>query len=282
MQIMDGKEVASEIKNRVAREVEALKSQTGNVPGLAVVLVGEDPASNVYVKNKNKTCAAMGFQSFSHHLPVETQEQALLDLVDELNRNDAVHGILIQLPLPAQIDSRRVLEAIDPAKDVDGFHPINVGHLATGVDALTPCTPSGIIEMLDYYKVGIEGKHAVVLGRSNIVGKPMAFLLLHRNATVTFCHSRTRGLEEIARTADILVAAIGKPGFVTADMVREGAVVIDVGINRVDGKLVGDVAFDEVSPKASYITPVPGGVGPMTIAMLMQNTLQAFKNAHGV
>ena len=282
MQLIDGKKVAGTIKERVAARVQELKSKTGKVPGLAMVLVGEDPASAVYVRNKNKTCEQVGFQSFSHDLPADTGESELLDLVGGLNRNTAVDGILVQLPLPKQINSQRVLEAIDPAKDVDGFHPVNFGHLAGGTETLVPCTPAGIIEMLDYYKIDIEGQHAVILGRSNIVGKPMAFLLLQRNATVTICHSRTRDLKAMARSADILVAAIGRPGFVTADMVQEGAVVIDVGINRVDGKLVGDVAFDEVAEKTSHITPVPGGVGPMTIAMLMQNTLTAHQRAHNL
>lgn len=224
----------------------------------------------------------MGFNSFSHQLSEDTSQETLLNLIDELNRNPEVNGILVQLPLPSQIDSDAVLEAIDPAKDVDGFHPVNFGHLAAGTSPLAPCTPAGIIEMLDHYNIDIEGKHAVILGRSNIVGKPMAFLLLKRNATVTICHSRTKDLPAMAKSADILVAAIGKPRFVTKDMVKEGAVVIDVGINRVDGKLVGDVDFDPVSETASWLTPVPGGVGPMTIALLMQNTLTAFKNANGL
>ena len=279
---IDGKEVSAQIKEQVAAEVETLKQKTGKVPGLAVVLVGEDPASAVYVRNKNKTCDKVGFQSFSHTLPADTDENKLLELIAELNANTAVNGILVQLPLPKHINEQKVLEAIDPAKDVDGFHPVNVGYLTSGADALAPCTPAGIIEMLDYYKIDIEGKHAVILGRSNIVGKPMASLLLKRNATVTICHSRTRDLPAMAASADILVAAIGKARFVTADMVGEGAVVIDVGINRVDGKLVGDVDFDAVAEKASFLTPVPGGVGPMTIAMLMKNTLKAFKSVNNL
>ena len=282
MTLIDGKKVSAEIKEQVAAETEKLKQQTGKVPGLAVVLVGEDPASAVYVKNKNRTCETMGFQNLSHTLSADTEENKLLELIAELNANDAVNGILVQLPLPDHINEQKVLEAIDPKKDVDGFHPVNVGYLTSGGDALAPCTPAGIIEMLDFYKIDIEGKNAVILGRSNIVGKPMASLLLKRNATVTICHSRTRDLPAVARSADILVAAIGKARFVTADMVGEGAVVIDVGINRVDGKLVGDVDFDAVAEKASYITPVPGGVGPMTIAMLMKNTLSAFKKSNNI
>ncbi len=282
MTLIDGKKVSAQIKEQVAAETEKLKQQTGKIPGLAVVLVGEDPASAVYVKNKNKTCGKMGFQSFSHTLPADTEEGELLKLIAELNANAEVNGILVQLPLPKHINEQKVLEAIDPKKDVDGFHPVNVGYLTSGAGALAPCTPAGIIEMLDFYKIDIEGKHAVILGRSNIVGKPMASLLLKRHATVTICHSRTRDLPAMARSADILVAAIGKPRFVTADMVKEGAVVIDVGINRVDGKLAGDVDFDKVAEKAAFITPVPGGVGPMTIAMLMKNTLQAFKNANNL
>ena len=277
MSLIDGKKLAGEIRSAIGLEVTELKAKSGNVPGLATVLVGEDPASAVYVRSKNKICKELGFISLEHTLPEDTKEKDLLALVRELNGNEAVSGILVQLPLPKHIDSIKILEAIDPAKDVDGFHPVSVGRLMMGTAVLAPCTPSGIIEMLDRYKVGIEGKHAVVLGRSNIVGKPVALLLLHRNATVTICHSRTKDLPAVTRTADILIAAVGRPNMVTADMVKEGAVVIDVGINRVDGKLVGDVAFNDVQPKASLITPVPGGVGPMTIAMLMLNTLKAFK-----
>ena len=282
MTLIDGKKVSAEIKEQVADEVEQLKQKIGKVPGLAVVLVGEDPASAVYVKNKNKTCEKMGFKNLSHTLAADTEETELLKLIAELNANPEVNGILVQLPLPGHVNEQKVLEAIDPKKDVDGFHPVNVGYLTSGGDALAPCTPAGIVEMLDFYKIDIEGKNAVILGRSNIVGKPMASLLLKRNATVTICHSRTRDLPAVARSADILVAAIGKPKFVTADMVGEGATVIDVGINRVDGKLVGDVDFDAVAEKAAFITPVPGGVGPMTIAMLMKNTLSAFKKANNL
>lgn len=277
MALIEGKKVSQEVLEKIQGEVTFLKDKLGQSPGLATVLVGDDPASGVYVRNKNKTCKRIGFNSFEHHLPADTQEKDLLNLVEDLNRNNAVNGILVQLPLPSQIDEAKILNAIDPEKDVDGFHPMNVGRLVTGGSSLTPCTPSGIIELLDYYNVELKGCRAVVLGRSNIVGKPVAMLLLNRHATVTICHSRTKDLPGVTRSADLLVAAVGKPKFVTGDMVREGAVVIDVGINRVDGKLVGDVAFDEVFPKASLITPVPGGVGPMTIALLMRNTLKAFK-----
>jgi len=279
MGIIDGKKISSRIKKDICEEVQALKQKTGKIPGLAVVLVGDDPASAVYVRNKNKTCKNVGFQSFENILPADTSEEKLLNLVDKLNKDNNVNGILIQLPLPTQIDSQKVLEQINPEKDVDGFHLENVGRLVTGNATFKPCTPAGIIELLDQYKVEIEGKNAVVLGRSNIVGKPIAFLLLDRNATVTVCHSRTKDLPAVARSADILIAAIGKPKFVTSDMVKDGAVVIDVGINRVDGKLVGDVDYESVSKSASLITPVPGGVGPMTIAMLMANTLRAFKDS---
>jgi methylenetetrahydrofolate dehydrogenase (NADP+) / methenyltetrahydrofolate cyclohydrolase len=275
--IIDGKKVSASILEKLTLQTQDLKKQFGRAPGLATVLVGEDPASQVYVRNKNKRCKEIGFQSFEKILPVDIPETELLQLVENLNQNPEVDGILVQLPLPNHIRSELILEAILPEKDVDGFHPINVGGLASGKDVLCPCTPSGVIEMLDYYDISIEGKNAVILGRSNIVGKPQAFLLLHRNATVTICHSRTKNLAEVTSSADLLVAAIGKPNYVTANMVKEGAVVIDVGINRVDGKLTGDVDFNPVAEKASYITPVPGGVGPMTIAMLMGNTLKAFK-----
>ncbi len=275
--IIDGKKIAGDLRARIQKETQELIAQTGKVPGLATVLVGEDPASAVYVRSKNKTCADLGFKSFEHKLSADTSEEELLGLIQNLNDNPEVNGILVQLPLPDQINSQKVLEAVDPAKDVDGFHPTNVGRLVTGDARLIPCTPAGIIALLDESKIDIAGKHAVVLGRSNIVGKPVAFLLLQRHATVTICHSRTPDLASVAASADILVAAVGRAGFVTGDMVKEGAAVIDVGINRVDGKLTGDVAYEEAAEKAAYITPVPGGVGPMTIAMLMNNTLIAFK-----
>lgn len=277
MVLIDGKKVSAEIRGRLKLETEELKNKTGRNPGLATVLVGDDPASAVYVRNKNKICKEIGFKSFEQNLPAETTEAQLLSLVKELNENDEVNGILVQLPLPDHIDSEKILMSIDPQKDVDGFHPINVGKLAIGNALLTPCTPTGVISLLDYYDIEIAGKHAVILGRSNIVGKPVANLLLQRNATVTICHSKTRDLAKVTQQADILIAAVGRPHFVTSDMVSEGAVVIDVGINRVDGKLTGDVDFAPASEKAGFITPVPGGVGPMTIALLMENTLKAFK-----
>ena len=278
MIIIDGKMVASKIKENIAAEVKTLKQKTGKTPGLAVILVGNDPASAVYVRNKNKTCENLGFHSFENILPADTSESKLLGLIHELNIDDRVNGILVQLPLPDQISSNKILEAINPKKDVDGFHLENVGRLVTGNSTFKPCTPAGIIQLLDYYKVKIEGKHAVILGRSNIVGKPISLLLLERNATVTICHSKTQHLSVITKSADILIAAIGKPNFVTEDMIKDDTIVIDVGINRVDNKLIGDVDYQSVSKKASLITPVPGGVGPMTIAMLMANTLQSFKN----
>jgi methylenetetrahydrofolate dehydrogenase (NADP+) / methenyltetrahydrofolate cyclohydrolase len=279
MVLIDGKKVSAEVRNRLADEVQELKKKTGKTPGLATVLVGDDPASAVYVRNKNKICGELGFQSFEQKLSADTSEEKLLQLVSELNSNQDIHGILVQLPLPDQIDSEKILQAIDPRKDVDGFHPINVGKLVVGNALLTPCTPTGIIALLDHYDIEISGKHAVIIGRSNIVGKPVSMLLLQRNATITICHSRTQNLEEVTRSADILVAAVGRANFVTEAMVSEGTVVIDVGINRVDGKLTGDVDFEPVSKKASHITPVPGGVGPMTIALLMENTLKAFKES---
>ena len=278
MGIIDGKRVASQIKENIVAEVRSLKQKTGKTPGLAVVLVGDDHASAVYVRTKNKTCKNLGFQSFENILPANTKESTLLGLIDELNKDERVSGILVQLPLPSHISSYKILEAINPQKDVDGFHLENIGRLVTGNATFKPCTPEGIIQLLDHYKVDVEGKNAVVLGRSNIVGKPISLLLLERNATVTICHSRTKNLSAITKSADILIAAIGKPNFVTDDMVKDDVVIIDVGINRVNDKLIGDVDYQSVSKKASLITPVPGGVGPMTIAVLMANTLQAFKN----
>ena len=273
---IDGKLISAAVKERVKLEVEALKS-VGITTGLAVIIVGEDPASKVYVANKKKACEALGIISEEYALPETTTQEELLALIDELNHKKSINGILCQLPLPKHLDEQAVINAILPEKDVDAFHPTNVGKIMLGEYDFVPCTPAGIMEMLQYENIDIEGKTCVVIGRSNIVGKPMGMLLLHKNGTVTICHSRTKDLSEVCKNADILVAAVGRPKFVTADMVKEGAVVIDVGINRVDGKLVGDVDFEAVKDKCSAITPVPGGVGPMTIAMLMQNTLTAAK-----
>ena len=273
--IIDGKMTSAKLRAGIHEKVEALKAR-GITPGLAVVIVGNDPASRVYVNNKKKACAECGIYSEEYALPEETTEEALLALVRELNERPDIHGILVQLPLPKHISADKVILTIRPEKDVDAFHKQNVGAIMTGDYEFVPCTPAGVMALLDEYGIDVTGKRAVVIGRSNIVGKPQAMLLLHKNATVTICHSRTQNLAEITREADILVAAIGKLEFVTKDMVKPGAVVIDVGMNRnAEGKLRGDVAFDEVSEIASYITPVPGGVGPMTITMLMQNTLRA-------
>ena len=277
--ILSGKEFAARIKEDAARGVAELKA-AGVLPRLAVIIVGSDPASEVYVRNKQRTCEELGIRSDHIALPAETTKEELLACIEELNVDPEVHGILVQLPLPAQVaeDEEEILSHIDPRKDVDGFHPVNVGHLVLGAPGLRPCTPAGCIRMLDYAGIPIEGAHAVIIGRSNIVGKPMAHLLLERNATVTICHSRTQNLAAIARTADILVAAVGRPHFVTADMVKEGATVIDVGINRIAPKqLVGDVDFDAAAAVAGAITPVPGGVGLLTVAMLMENVVQAAK-----
>lgn len=278
-EIIDGKLVSQHIRDEVTEGVERLKRETGITAGLAAVLVGDNPASEIYVRNKRKASTEAGIYSEEHRLPGETTEEELLSLVDHLNGDENIHGILVQLPLPAQISETKILRAVSPLKDVDGFHPYNVGLLVEGKPRFISCTPHGIIKMLDFYNIGIEGKEAVVVGRSNIVGKPVSILLLHRHATVTICHSRTKPLDEVTRRADILVAAMGRADFITADMVKEGAVVIDVGINRnKEGKLTGDVDFEGVSRKASYITPVPGGVGPMTIAMLLWNTLESTRN----
>jgi methylenetetrahydrofolate dehydrogenase (NADP+)/methenyltetrahydrofolate cyclohydrolase len=274
-QLIDGKVVAKAVKEEVRSRVEALKAR-GIRPGLATVLVGDDPASHVYVRNKQRTCEELGMHSVGHNLPATTSQADVLALIDRLNRDPAIHGILVQLPLPKPLRSEPILYAVSPDKDVDGLHPVNIGKLMMGEPRFVPCTPAGIMAMLDYYKLPIEGKTAVVVGRSNLVGKPAAMLLLHRHATVTICHSKTPDLAAVCRRADILVAAMGKARFIRGEMVKEGAVVIDVGINRQpDGKLVGDVDFEAVAARASWITPVPGGVGPMTIAMLMQNTMLA-------
>ena len=276
-QIIDGKQISAAVKAEVAKEVAALKEK-GIQVGLAVVIVGNNPASRVYVNNKKKACAVCGIESYEYALPEDTTESELLALVEQLNRDPKVNGILVQLPVPPQIDDHRIIAAIAPEKDVDAFTEGNVGKIMIGEYNLLTCTPAGCLDLIDSTGVSIEGKNCVVIGRSNIVGKPMAMLLLHRNGTVTICHSRTKNLREICSQADILVAAVGKAGFVTADMVKEGAVVIDVGMNRnAEGKLCGDVDFEAVEKKAGYITPVPGGVGPMTIATLMRNTLTAAK-----
>ena len=273
--IINGKEVAAKVREEVRQECVRL-GEMGITPGLAVIIVGDDPASRVYVNNKKKACEEVGFISEEYALPAETTQEELLALIDRLNSKPDIDGILCQLPLPKHLDEKAVIHAIDPSKDVDAFHPFNVGKIMIGDYDFLPCTPAGVMELIHSAGIEVSGKNCVVIGRSNIVGKPMAMLLLHENATVTICHSRTRNLKEICAAADILVAAVGKPKFVTADMVKDGAVVLDVGINRDEnGKLCGDVDFDAVAPKASFITPVPGGVGPMTIAMLMKNTLKA-------
>lgn len=273
--ILDGNAVAGRIREEVKAGITGLKADFGVTPGLTVIIVGEDPASKVYVGRKHRACEELGINSQVVRLPADCAEAALIAEIDRLNADGAVHGILVQLPLPKHIDAEKVLDRIRPDKDVDGFHPLNVGNLTIGREALVPCTPHGVVRMLELEGIPVAGKRAVIIGRSNIVGKPMASLLLARNATVTVCHSRTADLPAVTRQADILVAAIGKPGFVTADMVGPGAVVIDVGINRVGDKLAGDVAFEQVKEIAAAITPVPGGVGPLTIVMLLHNTLKA-------
>ncbi len=279
--IIDGEKIASDIRKEVAAEAEKLKKEHGITPGLATVLVGENPASQVYVNMKEKDSRSVGFYSERHDLPEDATEERVLSTVQELNDSDKIHGILVQLSLPKQIDENKVIEAIDPVKDVDGFHPINVGKAVIGQETFLPCTPHGVYQLLKRYKIDTKGANVVIIGRSNIVGKPMANILVQRgkgaDATVTITHSATKDLKDITSRADILIAAIGKPKFVTADMVKKGAVVIDVGVNRTDEGLVGDVDFEEVKDKASWITPVPGGVGPMTRAMLLVNTVESAK-----
>lgn len=279
--IIDGKAISAAVKERVKDGVKELNDK-GITVGLAVIIVGEDPASKVYVSNKKKACEALGIISEEYALPENTTEEELLSLINELNNKKSINGILCQLPLPRHLDEKLIINSILPEKDVDAFHPHNVGRIMIGDYDFVPCTPAGIMEMLAYENIEVEGKTCVVIGRSNIVGKPMGMLLLHKNGTVTICHSKTKNLKEICSSADILVAAVGKAGFVTADMVKDGAVVIDVGMNRENGKLCGDVDYEAVKDKASAITPVPGGVGPMTIAMLMQNTLTAAKKQNGI
>ena len=278
---MDGKALSAKVRSSILAETEELKKK-GVTPGLAVIIVGNDPASEIYVRNKEKACAECGFYSEKYALPAETSQEELLGLIDQLNHSPQISGILCQLPVPDHISEEAVINAIDPKKDVDAFHPVNVGKIMVGNFDFVPCTPAGVMELLDEYQIDIKGKECVVVGRSNIVGKPMSMLPLHRHGTVTMCHSRTQHLDEVCRRADILVAAVGKAGFITPDMVKDGAVVIDVGINRnAEGKVCGDVDA-AVMEKASYMTPVPGGAGPMTITMLMKNTLKAAKIQNGL
>ena len=281
--LIDGKALALQVRERLAIESAAVLAKSGMKPGLATILVGDDPASHLYVKSKQKACDAAGIYIDDHKLPASTTQAELMALIEKKNADPKIHGILVQLPLPKHIDSKVVLEAVSPDKDADGFHPYNFGRLVEGHPVFEACTPKGVIKMIESTGVGIEGKRAVVLGRSNIVGKPLALMLLQRNATVTICHSKTKDLPAVCREAELLLVAIGRPKFVTADMVREGAVVIDVGTNRLpDGKVVGDVDFEPVSQKAGWISPVPGGVGPMTIAMLLDNTVESAKRMAGM
>jgi methylenetetrahydrofolate dehydrogenase (NADP+)/methenyltetrahydrofolate cyclohydrolase len=279
-QIISGKVVSAQVREELKAQTQEMIEKHGVRPGLAVIIVGDDPASKVYVNNKEKGCAEVGYYSEVYRLPAETTQEELLALVHKLNNDEKIHGILCQLPLPKHLDENAVILAIDPEKDVDAFHPVNVGRIMIGDYKFLPCTPAGVMKLIESTGVDITGKECVVIGRSNIVGKPQAMLLLHKNATVTICHSRTKDLASVTRRADILVVAIGKADFVTGDMVKDGAIVIDVGMNRkADGKLTGDVDFASVEPKASYITPVPGGVGPMTISMLLTNTMTSAKNS---
>ena len=278
--IIDGYLVSASIREKIKEKTKAIKDKYSRVPGLAAVLVGEDPASQIYVRNKRKSCEDVGIYSEEHKLPESTTQDELLELINKLNNDKKINGILVQLPLPKHIDDSLILNSVSSEKDVDGFHPINAGYLFEGKPQFIPCTPHGIIKMLEFYDIDIEGKNAVVLGRSNIVGKPAAILLLQKNATVTICHSRTKNLEDVLKEADIIVAAIGRAHFVKKEMVKEGAIVIDVGINRLDtGKLAGDVDFEAVKKISGFITPVPGGVGPMTITMLLWNTLTSLEKS---
>lgn len=276
--LLDGKRIAAQVEEQLKRRIAELKAR-GITPGLAVILVGDDPASQTYVSNKEKACQRLEINSRTIRLPRSASQQTLEEVIEQFNKDDQIHGILVQLPLPPQLDGEHALALIRPEKDVDGFHDSNMGRLLRGTDGVVACTPKGVLRMLHTAGIPLSGKEAVVVGRSNIVGKPLAMLLLQENATVTLCHSRTQDLAAHTRRADLLIAAVGKPRFITADMVKPGAVVVDVGINRVDGRLCGDVDFEPVSQKASYITPVPGGVGKMTIAMLMENTVEAAEKA---
>lgn len=277
MQLLDGKKLSAKIKENLKNEISEFVSKTGTTPGLAVLLVGNDPASHTYVAMKAKACKEVGLYSIVHEMPDTVKEDDILSTIKMINENPKVHGLLVQLPLPKHVDATKILEAVDPAKDVDGFHPFNLGRLVAGLDTFVPCTPLGVMELLAEYGIEVKGKDCVVVGASNIVGKPMASLLLNAGATVDICHIHTKDLKAHTKNADMIFVGVGKAGLITADMVKEGAVVVDIGINKVGDKLVGDVDFDEVSKKCIYITPVPGGVGPMTIAMLLSNTLKAAK-----
>ena len=277
MQLLDGKKLSAKIKENLKNEISEFVSKTGTTPGLAVLLVGNDPASHTYVAMKAKACKEVGLYSIVHEMPDTVKEDDILSTIKMINENPKVHGLLVQLPLPKHVDATKILEAVDPAKDVDGFHPFNLGRLVAGLDTFVPCTPLGVMELLAEYGIEVKGKDCVVVGASNIVGKPMASLLLNAGATVDICHIHTKDLKAHTKNADMIFVGVGKAGLITADMVKEGAVVVDIGINKVGDKLVGDVDFDEVSKKCTYITPGPGGVGPMTIAMLLSNTLKAAK-----
>ena len=277
MQLLDGKKLSAKIKENLKNEISEFVSKTGTTPGLAVLLVGNDPASHTYVAMKAKACKEVGLYSIVHEMPDTVKEDDILSTIKMINENPKVHGLLVQLPLPKHVDATKILEAVDPAKDVDGFHPFNLGRLVAGLDTFVPCTPLGVMELLAEYGIEVKGKDCVVVGASNIVGKPMASLLLNAGATVDICHIHTKDLKTHTKNADMIFVGVGKAGLITADMVKEGAVIVDIGINKVGDKLVGDVDFDDVSKKCTYITPVPGGVGPMTIAMLLSNTLKAAK-----
>ncbi len=279
MTILDGKLTAQKVKQSLLEKIKKNVADGNRAPKLAVILIGENPASQVYVRNKIKDCEEIGIVSLPYIMPENTSEESLISIVEELNQDETVDGILVQLPLPKHIDERKVIETIDPKKDVDAFHPSNVGKITLGLDGFAPCTPQGVMRLLEEYNIEISGKNCVVIGRSNIVGKPMALLLLAKNGTVCICHSKTKDLAYHTKTADIIVVAVGKPNVLTADMIKDGAVVVDVGMNRVDGKLLGDVDFENCKEKASYITPVPGGVGPMTRAMLLENTYYSYQKS---